>query len=154
MDILIDFLTPLTAWHWLGLCLVLLGIEMLVGTFDLLWIAVAAGLTALIASFIPMEVGGQLVFFSVATIGLLILGRTAFAKMRNPPTTHPKLNDRADSLVGKSAIVSDAFVAGKGKVKLGDTYWLAESIDGSDLGEGTTVKVNAAESTLLKVSAA
>lgn len=154
MEMLIDFFTPLTAWHWLGLCLVLLGIEMMLGTFDLLWVAVAAGLTALFASFMPVDVAGQLVFFSVATIALLVLGRTVFAGMRKPTTTHPQLNERADSLVGQHGVVADAFVAGNGRIKLGDTYWLAKSVDGSDLAEGATVRISAAESTLLMVEPA
>ena len=158
MEMITDFFTPLTAWHWLGLCLILLGIELLVGTFDFLWVAVAAGLTALFVSFAPAPEAwtglvGQLLFFSVTSIALLFLGRVVFAGMRNPVSSHPKLNARADSLVGKIGIVSDAFVAGKGRIKIGDTYWLAESVDGSDIQDGVTVTVHAAKSTLLKVEA-
>jgi len=47
MEAFIDFFTPLQAWHWIGLALILLGIELALGTFDLLWISAAAFATSL-----------------------------------------------------------------------------------------------------------
>ena len=41
---------PPTAWHWLALGLILLSIEMVAGTFDLLWVAIASGLTSCTSS--------------------------------------------------------------------------------------------------------
>ena len=38
--------SELTFWHWLVLGLILFGIEMMTGTFDLLMVAIAAWLTA------------------------------------------------------------------------------------------------------------
>ena len=54
MDAVIGFLEGLTIWHWIGLGIVLLAIEVAVGTFDLLWIAAGAFLTAL---FVLIEIG-------------------------------------------------------------------------------------------------
>ena len=36
-----DFLMTMTPWHWVAIGLVLVSVEMLVGTFDLLWISAA-----------------------------------------------------------------------------------------------------------------
>ena len=45
--------SELTFWHWLVLGLILFGIEMMTGTFDLLMVAIAAWLTAGFAYFAP-----------------------------------------------------------------------------------------------------
>ena len=44
MEAVTGFLEGLTVFHWLGIGLILLTLEVAVGTFDLLWIAVASGL--------------------------------------------------------------------------------------------------------------
>ena len=70
---------PPSAWHWLALGLILLAIEMALGTWDLLWIAIAAALTSAFTAFAPDGLTvwqGQLIFFGVASVGLFILGRT------------------------------------------------------------------------------
>ena len=46
METLPEFMWPITFWHWLALGLVILAIEVSIGTFDLLWIGLAALLTA------------------------------------------------------------------------------------------------------------
>ena len=38
MEIIIDFFSQLEAWHWLAFALVILGLELALGTIDLLWI--------------------------------------------------------------------------------------------------------------------
>ena len=50
----------------------------------------------------------------------------------------PDLNRRADQLVGRVLLLEEAIEAGRGKVRVGDTLWLAE---GADLPAGTRVKV-------------
>ena len=159
MDMIVNFLTPLTPWHWLAFGLVLIGIEMLVGTFDLLWIGTAALLTSLIGVLpLPAMLQGweaQVFIFCALAVVLVILGRTAFAGLRKPPTSHPGLNRRADSMVGQRGTVLEGFVAGRGRVSLGDTSWLAVSETGEDLAAGEVVIVlPGGVSTTLKVSRA
>lgn len=157
MESMMEFLTTMNAVHWLAIGLVLIAIEMAVGTFDLLWIGAAALLTALVyAGVLPLPEAmtswqGQLVTFSVLATALVILGRTAFNGLRKPSTTHPSLNQRANSLVGQRAQVATAFAAGSGRVKVGDTTWSAESENGEDFAPGDTVVVASADSTVLRV---
>ncbi len=145
MDMLVDMLTPLTPWHWLALGLVLIGIEMLIGTFDLLWIGTAALLTSLIGVLpLPAMLQGweaQVFIFCALAVALVILGRTAFAGLRKPPTSHPGLNRRADSMIGQRGTVLEGFVAGRGRVSLGDTSWLAVSESGDDFAVGDVIVV-------------
>ena len=157
METLINLMTPLGWEQWLVIGLVLLGIEMLIGTFDLLWIGVAALLTALYASGLfplPESLSGweaQLSAFVVLSIILVIVGRTAFAGLRKPPTSHPGLNRRGEAMVGRRAVVAGDFSAGAGRIKLGDTTWSAVSLGGEDFREGDNVEVAEADVAVLKV---
>lgn len=125
--------SELTWWHWLALGLLLFGIEMMSGTFDLLMVAIATVLTALFAAFAPDGISGwqaQLLVFGVAAGGLVIAGRTLFASARKQPPEHPTLNKRMTQLVGQHGQVTRELVNGTGQVKIGDTVWNAEAAAG------------------------
>ncbi|MEM5517394.1 NfeD family protein [Henriciella sp. AS95] len=152
-----ELIWPLTAWHWLAIALLLLCIEMAVGTFDLLWIAIAAGITAIFAAIAPAGLSdwqGQLIFFAVAATGLVILGRTVFAGMRKIVGDHPTLNRRMDRTVGQRGVVIADFSGGVGRVKLGDTEWSAETMDGSSPIAGTGVIVEDTIGNVLRIKPA
>ncbi|MCR9078270.1 MAG: NfeD family protein [Hyphomonadaceae bacterium] len=147
-------LWPPTAWHWLAVGLVLLSLEMMLGTFDLLWVSIAAGLTSAYTAIAPDGIAGwqgQLVFFAIASTALFIMGRTLFRRMRENVEEHPTLNKRMAGTLGQRAVVSDDFTGGIGRVKLGDTVWSAQSIDGANLASGAAVIVEATEGNILKV---
>ncbi|GGB60404.1 MULTISPECIES: NfeD family protein [Henriciella] len=149
-----ELIWPLTAWHWVAIGLILLSIEMAVGTFDLLWIAIAAGITAIFAAIAPAGLSdwqGQLIFFAIAATGLLILGRTVFAGMRKLAGEHPTLNKRMDRTVGQRGVVMDDFSGGSGRVKLGDTEWSAETVDESNPAAGTSVIVEDTAGNVLRI---
>ncbi|MEM6625081.1 MAG: NfeD family protein [Pseudomonadota bacterium] len=151
---MIDVLGGLTAWHWLALALALLVIEVSAGTFDLLWIAIAAALTSVYAAIAPSGMDGwqaQFAVFAVIAVILVIMGRTVFAGIRRPPETHPNLNNRAAQMVGKRGHAAAAFDGGVGRVKLGDSEWRAEADADAVLLEGAEVVVESAKGTILKV---
>ena len=157
MDALVSLLTGLTLWHWLGLGIILLTIEIAVGTFDLLWVAIAAFLTALYALSAPEALAGwqaQLIFFSVAAIGLVILGRTAFRGLHHRASTHPNLNDRMAAMVGQLGEARSAFEHGRGRVRIGDTEWEALLVGGHGLEIGTEVRVTGADGGMLRIERA
>ena len=152
-----SLLLPLTIWHWLAVALVLFLVEMMLGTFDLLMVAIAAGLTAAWTALAPADLAGweaQLLVFFGAAILLIITGRTVFAPMRTGGPGLPGLNKRMSRLVGGHGKVVSAFAGGQGRVRIGDTEWMAETVDGSDLAEGTNVIVEGARSTVVQVRAA
>lgn len=157
MEAITGLLEGLTVWHWLGIGIVLLTLEVAVGTFDLLWIAVGAFATALFAIIMPAPVGGwqgQLVFFGIAALALVTAGRTVFKGLRRPASTHPNLNDRTAAMIGQKGLAATGFDGGQGKVKFGDTMWLAQQADGRTINEGDQVVVAGAEGTTLKVKLA
>lgn len=147
-------LWPPTAWHWLAVGLILLSLEMMLGTFDLLWVSIAAGLTSAYTAVAPDGIAGwqgQLVFFAIASTALFILGRTLFRQMRENVEEHPTLNKRMAGTVGQRGVVAEDFAGGIGRVKLGDTVWSAQSVDGANLASGVAVIVEATEGNTLKV---
>lgn len=162
MEALVPLLEGMTIWHWLGVGILLLCIEVAVGTFDLLWIAVAAFAAGLFGLVVPGEMGawqGQLVFFGVASVVLVVMGRTVFKGMRQVVASHPNLNDRMSTMVGKRGVAIRMFEQGTGKVKIGDTEWLAvmESgpmVDPMEIAAGDEVVVTGAQGTSLKVKRA
>ena len=153
-----DILTwPPNYWHWLALALVLFSIEMMTGTWDLLWVSIAAALTSVFAALAPAGIAGwegQLTVFAITSVGLFIAGRTLFRKMREDVEEHPTLNKRMAGTLGQRGVVADDFSGGLGRVKLGDTVWSAESVDGANLASGAAVIVEATEGNMLKVRAA
>jgi inner membrane protein len=153
MDV-IGLLEGLTIWHWVGLGIVLLTLEVAVGTFDLLWVSIGAFLTAVFALTVPEPIGGwqgQLTFFGIAALAFVISGRTLFKGLRRAPSTHPNLNDRTASMVGQRGEAATSFDGGQGKVKVGDTVWLAKQSDDTVIVEGDQVVVSGADGTTLKV---
>ena len=157
MESLELLLWPPTAWHWLALGLLLLTIEMMTGTWDLLWVSIAAGLTSAYAAIAPDGIAGwqgQLVFFAIAATALFIVGRTLFRQMRENVEEHPTLNKRMAGTVGQRGVVAEDFSGGLGRVKLGDTMWSAQSVDGANLASGAAVIVEATEGNILKVKPA
>jgi len=147
-------LLPLTVWHWLILGLILLIIEISLGTYDLLWIAIACGITALFAGIAPQAIAGtkgQLIVFATSSAGLVVLGRTVFRQMRAEIGDHPTLNNRMASTIGQKGHVVTDFSGGIGRVKLGDTVWSAESLEGADLVTGMAVIVEDTEGNMVKV---
>lgn len=152
MDAVVGFLSGLTVWHWVGLGIVLMAIEVAVGTFDLLWVSIGAFLTALFALIIPAPMGGwegQLSFFGLVAIAFVISGRTIFKGLRNRASTHPNLNDRLANMVGQHGHAMTAFDGGSGKVKVGDTVWLAQGDGPINAGDGVTI--TGADKGVLKV---
>ncbi len=151
----IDFMTPITAFHWVALALILLGIEVAIGTYDLLWIALAGFATALFAAFAPESVAGwpsQAVVFAISSIILLVLGRTLFAGLRRVAHEHPTLNRRMVSLIGRRGVAATDFTSGVGRVKIGDTEWGAELTENAGaVFEGDAVIVDSTQSNSVRV---
>jgi inner membrane protein len=67
----------------------------------------------------------------------ILVGRRVLSR-RDTTSDQPLLNQRAASLIGRTAIVSEAITNGRGRIKLDDTTWTAE---GPDAAQGATVRI-------------
>ena len=146
--------SELTFWHWLALGLILFGIEMMSGSFDLLMVAIAAWLTAGFAYFAPDAWAvwqGQMIVFGVASTALVVFGRTVLSGVRKSSPEHPTLNRRMQALVGERGLAVGDFVSGTGQIRVGDTVWRAEAIEGETIHGGDTIIVDGAKMTTAMV---
>jgi len=134
-------------WWWLILALVLGIAEIMVPGVFLIWIAAAALVTGLLALVLPLPVAAEFVIFAITAIGAVYVGRR-YLKDHPIESSDPLLNDRVARLVGRHVIVVEEIVGGAGKVKVGDSVWLAI---GPDAAIGTRVRVTGADGTRLKV---
>ena len=137
-------------WVWLALGLFLGAAEILVPGFFLIWLAGAALLTSVVAFLFPGMIPLQVVVFAALSIVTVFLGRNYFR--RNPiAEVDPKLNRRGARMAGELAKVIVPIAGGTGKVRLGDTEWLAK---GCEAAVGDTVRVSGNDGAVLIVEPA
>lgn len=150
MDALITLLMGLQPLHWAVFGLALLIAEMATGTTYLLWPAVAAFVTAVLAWLTHLGWAGELVVFAVLVVVLTALGRPLVQRWRDEKAASG-LNERSSSLIGARGVIL-AFENGAGAVKIGDTQWRAVSDEA--LAVGQTVEIAGVDGATLKVRAA
>ena len=139
-------------WIWLTLGLVLAGLEVIVPGVYLIWLAVAAIVTGLLVIGTDqlggtMGLAGQVVSFVFMA---LIFAYSARRWLRDSPivSSDPLMNNRTGRVVGQTVLVTQAIAHGDGRVKLGDSEWLAR---GPDTAAGEWVRVTGAEGSVLLV---
>ena len=134
-------------WIWATVGLVLAVLEMIVPGVYLIWLAVSAILTGVLAFGLDLSLASQVIIFvSISLIAVYSARRF----LRDSPieSADPLLNHRGDRLLGDIALVAQAFDGGTGRVKLGDSEWLAR---GPDLDVGTKVRVTGSDGAILVV---
>jgi inner membrane protein len=136
-------------WMWLTLGAALGAAEVLVPGFFLIWLAVAAIITGLLAAVLPIGIFGQVMIFAILAVASVYAGRRWFAA--NPiVSSDPNLNNRGARMIGEIVTVVEAITNGHGRVKVGDSVWNAR---GSDVPVGANVRVTGADGSTLLVEA-
>ncbi|WP_324829228.1 NfeD family protein [Qipengyuania zhejiangensis] len=134
-------------WIWLILGLALAALEMVVPGVYLIWLALAAIVIALLAFVSGPPVALQVIaFVSLA----LIFAFSARRVLRDRPivSSDPLLNNRVGRLVGETAIVTQALEGSSGRVKVGDSEWIAR---GPDIPVGQRVRITGSDGAQLHV---
>ncbi|HJX26520.1 MAG TPA: NfeD family protein [Thermoanaerobaculia bacterium] len=127
-------------WAWILSGLVLLGMELLLGTFYLLFLGLAAivvGLLAMFGSSGPLWL--EWVLFIIFSSGLVLLLRKP---LLGKFTIRNEIGD-ADTVVGQVAVASEVIPpAGIGKVEMRGTVWTAHNNGATPLlpGQRCTVE--------------
>ncbi len=134
-------------WVWLTLGLVLAGLEMLVPGVYMIWVAAAAIITGVLTFAIEPSVPMQVINFVFLS---LIIAFSARRFLRDKPieSSDPLMNRRGARLVGETAVVVQAIEHGSGRVRLGDSEWIAH---GPTIAVGERVRVSGSEGTVLLV---
>lgn len=123
-------------WIWLTAGLVLMIAELIAPGFYLIWIGAAAMLTGLIA-FSGIGDAAQFACFAVLTVVSVIIARRWF-KAYPIESTDPLLNNRAAQMIGEIVTVVEPIIGGDGRVRVGDSEWIAH---GADAAIGTRLRV-------------
>lgn len=134
-------------YGWLAIGLVLAAAEMAIPGVFLIWLAGAAIITGLLVWLVPIGVPLQVVIFAALAIVSVFMGKR-FLRANPIESADPMLNDRGGQLVGEQVVVTSAIDGGAGKVKHGDTEWLAK---GPDAEPGTKMRVSGHDGTVLRV---
>lgn len=138
----------LTPWHWLGLGLFFLVLELLTGGGFLLWIGIAAGLVGILLWFVPsLFWAWQWVIFAVLTVVSAVLW-WKYLQKRPIHSDQPMLNRRSAQYIGREVILEEPIQNGRGRVHLDDSQW---PVVGVDMPKGTKVRVVDVDGILLKV---
>ncbi|MWV14497.1 NfeD family protein [Pseudomonas sp. L-22-4S-12] len=147
---MMNFLQHLTFWDWLAFGTLLLILEIFGAGGYLLWIGIAAACVGVLSYLFP-ELPWAWQFFLFAILSVL----TAVfwwqrQRSTGKPSDQPGLNQRGSELIGRSFVLHEAIVGGRGKIKAGDSLWL---VSGPDLPAGTPIRVVGQDGVLLRVEA-
>ena len=136
-------------WVWLVLGLVLAVAEMVVPGVFLIWFAAAALVVGLLTAVLPLALPVQVVAFVVLSLASVLASRR-FLKRHPVVSADPLLNRRGARLVGRRVVVTQAIEGGSGRVRCGDSEWLAQ---GPDAEVGARMTVTGSEGAVLIVEA-
>lgn len=137
-------MSPALLWMIAGLALLI--IEVMVGTFFLMWIGAGALVTALAALLFP-QAWVQWLVFAIVTSLLLAVSRPLARSIRSQAT----VPSNVDGLVGQQAVVLQTIDshANTGRIRIRSEEWRARS--DSVVAEGDYVVVTGIEGTTLLV---
>jgi len=134
-------------WAWLALGLVLAVGEMTIPGVFLIWMAGAAVITGLVTWLAPLSVPLQVVLFAVLSVGAVFIGR-GWLRANPIVGADPLMNDRGARAIGETVVVTQVIEGGEGRVKLGDSEWIAK---GPDAEPGTRMRVASHNGSILMV---
>lgn len=148
-----SFLHEFTRWEWWAIIgFVLIVMEVFIPGAVFLWPAMAGLTLAVIAALFEPGWQTNLILFSILSIAFALLGRSAYLRMREK-SDHPQLNQRGQQLIGRFCEVVETTSLERGRVKLGDSTWLARCAPGTKvIPVGEHVQVIAVEGTTLIIS--
>ena len=144
---MLDGLEP--HWLWLIAGLVLAVAEMVVPGVFLIWFAAAALIVGLLTAAFPIAAPVQVVLFVVLSL-VSVLASRRFLRRYPIQSADPLLNQRGAQLVGRQVVVTQAIQGGSGRVRCGDSEWLAQ---GPDAEPGARMTVTGSQGSVLIVEA-
>lgn len=136
---------------WAAVTLLLFAAEALAPGAFMLWMGFAAAAVFVGVLLVPgIPLLAQVVAFVVLSFVSIQIYRKWFRRHARQ-SDRPLLNRRAEQLIGWVAPLDQAIVGGRGRVKIGDAFWV---VQGPDLPAGTQVRVIAVDGMTLKVQEA
>jgi membrane protein implicated in regulation of membrane protease activity len=147
---MVEFAQGLTWWHWWIAAAVLAALETFLPGAVAIWFAAAAVVVGALLLVMPIPWQLQLVLFGALGVAALLLWR----KYKHPDdlaSEQPTLNQRGVHYIGQVFTLVEPIASGTGKIRVGDTEWLAQ---GGDAPVGSRVRVVGVNGAVLKVESA
>ena len=133
---------------WACLAAGLVAAEVLAPGVFLLWLGVAAGaVLAIVLLFPTVPLLWQAVAFAAFSLALIPAYRHFF-RTGHESSDQPLLNRRGAQLVGQVVPLESEILSGRGRVKIGDAFWV---VSGPNLPAGTRVRITGVDSMILSV---
>lgn len=134
---------------WAIIAVVSLILELFSGDFFIMCFAIGAAVS-LLCALCGLSLTAQIIIFSVASVLSVLFVRPVALKYFH--RNDPQRASNADALLGREGRVSQTIVAGgDGRVAIDGDDWKAVSADGSDIAQGTPVRVVGRESIIITV---
>jgi membrane protein implicated in regulation of membrane protease activity len=133
-------------WAWGVAAVLLAAAEIVVPGVFLIWLALAAAVTFVVALGLGLPLAADFAIFAVVAIVSIYAGRTLYR--REAKQSDPLLNDRAARLIGTRVVICEALVGGIGRARVGDGSWPAS---GPDMAEGQAAIVTGIDGNTLLV---
>lgn len=141
-------------WHWLALAGVFAGLEVLAPGVFLIFPGLSAAAVGVVLLAIPdLDWRLQLLLFAVLAVALTFFGRGVYGRM-SKAEDHGGLNRRSERLQGQVYPLAGDMIGGRGKLRVGDTDWLARLVEGgeADHPAGARMRVVAVDGATLLVT--
>lgn len=142
-----DWFDNLGGW-WLIAAVLLAGAELIVPGVFMAFLAIAAAITGVFLLLFPeLPLAAQLLSFAAWSAIAVWIGRRWYRE--NPvDSADPLLNHRIARLLGETVTVTQAIDGGTGRVRVGDSEWLAH---GPDAPAGARVRITGGTGAALTV---
>lgn len=143
------FFSQLEFWHWFALAVLLVIVDVATGAnFLFLWGGIAAAFVGVLLLVMPqMAWEYQLMIFGLGVMSSILVW-LFFLRKHRQLSDQPKLNLRNEQYIDRIFNLDEAIVNGRGKIRVGDTWW---KVKGADLPKGTKIKVVAVDGVILVV---
>jgi hypothetical protein len=154
MENFLSLLSGLGFWSWLAVALILMALETIVPGVYFLWFGLAAFVVGLLVAMVGALGWGDSFPFAVQLVTFALLSvATVFGVKKlagaSPQDHHPDINAPGSQFIGRIVVVEQAISNGRGKVRAGDSIWLAQ---GNDAAAGARVLVTGVNGTALVVT--
>ncbi|KLN64311.1 NfeD family protein [Vibrio sp. VPAP30] len=138
-----ELLDSINHWHWLAFGLTLLAFELLGTAGYFLWLGLSALIVGALLTLIPMSWQLQWIAFAAFALMTTWLWWRRQFKSDKKSDANRELNQKSKQLVGQIIRLDEDFPAGKGRLKVGDTTWSAQSVSTISAGQQVEItKVN------------
>ena len=143
-----EFFPLLGNWFWWVVAGALLIGELFAPGVFFVWLAIPAAAVGLLDAFFDLGWKIELATFAALSLVSVFAGRSFLRRKHVLDSDLPNLNQRMYDYVGRSFVLQEPIVEGRGRLTIDSTIW---EVRGPDTATGTRVKVTGVDGLLLTV---